>query len=473
MTLLVAILLKSLLLFALTGLALLCLRRASAAVRHLVCLLTLAALLVLPVLSLALPGWILPFAALPIAAPTDSASAAAPLSAAVDASPAVLSSAVPPVLVMPAAASVSPGVPRRGFPWPMALAGVWLLGAFLAALRPLLGFWGIGRLHRVCVPVTDDKTRELAVQGANALRLAQIPTLLQAVVAVPMTWGWRRPVVLLPESASGWPNDRCQAVLLHEMAHIRRGDWLWHRLADIVCALYWFHPLVWGTARRLRAEGEIACDDLVLSSGIAAPDYARHLLEIARALPPKSAAPQAVLAMAQTSHIEGRLKMILDKTQSRRQTTGRVVMTALALSAVVFVPLAMLHPIAKAQSVASTPSVSASAHDLQASGPQVSSAAVPIELAGVTDAKEPGGNWWSASGASLSKPVFNTATSHDYQTTLSFNPGQRSLLFAFRLPPSAKNVTTLLSAPNSMSSSSGGVLARQDAGPGEFRPKRR
>jgi beta-lactamase regulating signal transducer with metallopeptidase domain len=100
---------------------------------------------------------------------------------------------------------------------------------------------------------------------------------------VPMTWGFIRPVLLLPRGAGQWPAGRLRLVLLHELAHIERHDWLAQVLAEAACALYWFHPLVWGAARRLRIESERACDDRVLAAGVAPAEYARQLLEIARA----------------------------------------------------------------------------------------------------------------------------------------------------------------------------------------------
>src|SRR5207248_8374294 len=82
-------------------------------------------------------------------------------------------------------------------------------------------------------------------------------------------------------SYGDWSSDVCSSDL-HELAHVRRRDLVGHTLGRIACALYWFHPLVWTAARHLRAESERACDDLVLSCGARASDYADHLLDIVR-----------------------------------------------------------------------------------------------------------------------------------------------------------------------------------------------
>ena len=338
--------LKSLALFGLSGLALLLLRRASAASRHLVCLLTLLALLVLPGLSVALPGWTVPALSLagapppvPPAVPAPAVSnAPAPAASPAPASVRPVLSAVPPPLA-------APPTPPRPFPWPSALLSVWLLGAVAASLRPSLGLWGIGRLRRDCRPVTDAPTLALAQDCASALGLKRLPALWQADVPVPMTWGTRRPIVLLPLTAETWRADRLQAVLLHEQAHVRRGDWLSHRLADVACALSWFHPFAWWTARRLRAEGEMACDDLVLSSGVAAPDYARHLLDVARGLHAAPILPQAALAMARSTRLGGRLKLILDPHRRRVLTRpARLAIVVLAAGLALLVATSLTPP---------------------------------------------------------------------------------------------------------------------------------
>jgi hypothetical protein len=105
---------------------------------------------------------------------------------------------------------------------------------------------------------------------------------------------------------------------------VKRHDLVGHTLGRLACALYWFHPLVWTAAKQLRNESERACDDLALSCGARASDYAEHLLDIVTSVR-RDSTPAVALAMARRKEFEGRMLAILDpelrhSMPSRRQS---------------------------------------------------------------------------------------------------------------------------------------------------------
>src|SRR5262249_15806806 len=146
----------------------------------------------------------------------------------------------------------------------------------------------------------------------------------------PITWGIFRPVVMLPADCSGETTSRRRSALLHELAHIRRGDWAWLLLAQIVCAFYWCVPFVWLAASRLRHERGRACDACVLAAGISAPDYAAQILEVVRAMKTRNARlPIGALTMARPPLAQARIQAILEPRHRRHPATR----CALALAA--------------------------------------------------------------------------------------------------------------------------------------------
>jgi hypothetical protein len=136
-----------------------------------------------------------------------------------------------------------------------------------------------------------------------------------------------------------WDDDRRRAVLLHELAHVVRFDCLTQTLAEVTVALYWPHPGVWWTARQLRVERELACDDCVLSSGTEAREYASHLLEIAHSLG-HYRAPALAVGMARPRQLEGRMMAMLDPARNRSNPAAHRRLLALAIAVGVVAPIA-------------------------------------------------------------------------------------------------------------------------------------
>jgi beta-lactamase regulating signal transducer with metallopeptidase domain/HEAT repeat protein len=284
-------------------------RRHSAAARHLVWLVASIATLVLPLWSAWSP---VPLRVLPPAAPrpatvaTEGSVVQAPAVSHV-ASP---RDAVPDVLPAPPSPRVGIGA---------VLLGLWSLGTVVLLARLAVGAWLVRRVVRGARVLEQPDWQRPFYEIADRLGLDVEPRLVQSTqVRMPFATGFLRVVIVLPAESASWNAERRCAVLIHELAHVKRRDLVGHVVSRIGCALYWFHPLVWTAAHRLRAESEQACDDLALVLGTRAGDYAEHLLEIVTAVRDERM-PAVALAMAKPNEFEGRMLAILD---SRRRRTG-------------------------------------------------------------------------------------------------------------------------------------------------------
>jgi beta-lactamase regulating signal transducer with metallopeptidase domain len=160
---------------------------------------------------------------------------------------------------------------------------------------------------------------------------------------VPVVYGYPDAVVLLPPGASAWPEGRRRALLVHELAHVGRRDFLSQTLAHVARLLYWPHPLVWWLVRRLRAEAERACDDIVLSAGTAASDYASMLLDAARDLR-RARRPLAMLAVVERSRLEERLLALLEPAARRGRVGRRSLLLGTSAGLALAVAAATLQP---------------------------------------------------------------------------------------------------------------------------------
>lgn len=226
-----------------------------------------------------------------------------------------------------------------------ALGVVWLAGCLAVLLRCLLGHLGLARLDRAAAPI-DRRVWCALIRDARSRRVLESGVRLgfSSSVGTPLTWGWPRPVILLPYEADSWPAERRRVALLHELAHVERCDYLAQLVSMLACAIYWFHPLAWAAASRLRSEGERACDDRVLAAGTPAHEYASTLLEVARRARTFRRAEFAGVGMARPSHLEGRLLAVLDDSRPRGTVSRRAAAAALAVVGLLLVPFAGLVP---------------------------------------------------------------------------------------------------------------------------------
>lgn len=226
-----------------------------------------------------------------------------------------------------------PNPPSSGFDFNtsdivMALAALWLAGVVLILARFAIGAMCLALLKRRSRPfaLAPGDEPKVAARGQECeLRLCERDT-------GPITWGIFRPIILLPRTALSWPRERLHAVLLHELAHIRRRDSLANALSHAACALYWPNPLVWIAAARLRREAEIAADDAVINAGIKPSTYASELLALAQEFRARQTAFAGMaLFMAQPSSLEARVESVLAPTQQRSGVTSMDVLKIVGL----------------------------------------------------------------------------------------------------------------------------------------------
>lgn len=278
----------------------------------------------------------------------------------------------------------------RSVGWETILVAVYGLGVLVSLLG--LG-WRLLKARRLVIggPKVGDAAmlesldlacRQMGVDDPVDLRFSPVP--------VPMTLGLLRPVVLIPSDAKEWSTDRLDTVLRHECAHIRRHDWSTLVMARLIRAFYWFHPLIWWAETRLRAESEVAVDDLVVLSGRSAPDYAQDLIDMASRVTYRSTRSEA-MAVVEHGTLKARIQSILGNTRR-----GRAIATETFLFVTVLVVVGL--------------SVFAAAHTVQ--GPETVSNGRYylgngrwIEILAITDMHGPNPRSWDANGKLLDEPL--------------------------------------------------------------------
>lgn len=217
---------------------------------------------------------------------------------------------------------------------------VWLAGVVALSVR-LLGGWLVARrlVTRAVRPAVPE-IGALARRLAGRLRLDRMVRLFEsAAVAVPVTIGWLKPVVLLPAAAmTGLSMAQIEALLAHELAHVRRYDYLVNLLQSAVETLLFYHPAVWWISRLVRTEREHCCDDIAIHVCDRVV-YVTALSDLAAI-----GTPRVVMA-ATAGSLLCRVRRILDgKPGADRAGAGWMPSLVLLLLAGAFVPAALTSP---------------------------------------------------------------------------------------------------------------------------------
>jgi bla regulator protein blaR1 len=297
--------------------------RARASVRHLVLSATFGSLALMPLVALLAPAIIIE---VPIARQT----------------------IAPPTSVQPGTPRVMPGEDHNAPapPAPIAWRSVARIGigAGVVLFAVPLGVmsWRLRRIHRTGLP--SESLSSLARSIARESGMAQdIQILHHELVPAPVTFGLVHPIVVMPPDTADWHDQDVTRAIVHELEHVRRADWAVHTMARAVCALYWFHPLVWIAWRQLGLEAERACDDAVVLKS-ESTDYAQQLVSLAHRLSSTEAHP--MLGMANRSDLSARVTALLDEHQARGRAGVATVAAALAAAVFIVITVAPVRAVA-------------------------------------------------------------------------------------------------------------------------------
>ncbi|MBN2198964.1 MAG: hypothetical protein JW747_03860 [Candidatus Aminicenantes bacterium] len=341
--------LKSAAVLSLALLAAAFLRGRSASLRHFILSFSLIGLLLIPVLSFLFPGWETPF--LPsrpagislIPAQGEERllleeSSFGPVNVLSQISPAGSASTLAgnDAALRPGAAESFAAGRLTGF----LLLAAWTAGLLLILLRMGFGLREASRLTREGKSLDDSAWRMLLERFLSLIRLGRRVVLKSHPrVAVPLTWGWRKPVILMPEEARSWEERRRSTALLHELSHVKRADFLVMILVRLSLALFWFNPLTWIVLGKMKKEQEKACDEWVLRSGVKPSAYAAHLLSFQKRRGGLLGPSIALLGLFEKSGINDRLFAILRQKLTFKEVTmkAKMMMSLAVVLAVIFV----------------------------------------------------------------------------------------------------------------------------------------
>ena len=215
------------------------------------------------------------------------------------------------------------------------LVTLWLAGVALLLARLAAGCWRLRNLQAVARLEEPSRWQSLAEEIALCLGLTRRFTVVDSVrVATPTVIGWLRPVILLPVAAmAGLSPRQVEAILAHELAHIRRHDFLINLLQTIAETMLFYHPAVWWLSRRIRTEREHCCDDVAVAVSGDAAEYAAALAELA-----SWSISSPALAMAATrGPLVDRVRRLLRVPDADRKPRRTAVAVAVVLTSVVVI----------------------------------------------------------------------------------------------------------------------------------------
>ena len=242
-----------------------------------------------------------------------------------------------PILAMTASEASTLSATGRFVQWiEPSLPGIffsWLIGATVFSMRPLAGLAFSRKLRKRGRSAVSDSVLQILEDACGRLRFSRTVQIARStLVDVPSVVGYFTPLILLPASAiTGLNQAELRTIIVHELAHVRRHDYIVNLFQTVIESLLFFHPMVWWLSSKIRAERENCCDDIVV-------DVCEDRCEYVRALMKMETAKQPALAMAAAGgSLVLRVRRIVGKQKAETGNAwlaGLIVLSLLALLAI-------------------------------------------------------------------------------------------------------------------------------------------
>ena len=220
---------------------------------------------------------------------------------------------------------------------------IWLVGVLAVSLRMFGGWVLVRRLRNSGAPVGLERLRSVESLARRLGIVRPIRAMESALISVPAVIGWLRPVLLLPASAlAGLSPEQLEAIIAHELAHVRRHDYLINMLQTAAETLLFYHPAVWWLSKRIRIEREHCCDDIAVAVCGDADTYVGALATL------EEGRTHGALAMAANGgSLLARARRLLDVSPQPSWRTP----AGLAVSGMIIVLLALVANVSAAKTV--------------------------------------------------------------------------------------------------------------------------
>jgi len=214
------------------------------------------------------------------------------------------------------------------------IVNIWMLGVFVFILKFMLSYLYTNRLKRLKSNQLPEKWIKIFNELEKKLKLKQRIKYIESTIAkIPFVLGYFKPVVVIPvEMLTGMPSNQMEAIIAHELAHIRRNDYIINVLQTIIETVFFFHPAVWFISSQIRKERENCCDDIALTVCEGSLIYAKALVSVQEFTLKKHYA--AVAFSGNKKHLLNRIKRMIMKPKIKTNFTDKIIASLIILSGI-------------------------------------------------------------------------------------------------------------------------------------------